>query len=78
VQPCDSESSRHKGCCQAGTMIERKSRGLGLWWLTGGGLLWSVRVMVSRQRLCGGRDDARWVEDGSQPSDGDHSFSVVV
>jgi hypothetical protein len=42
-------SSRHKGRCQARTMIKGKSRGLGLWWLTGGGLMWSARAMVSRE-----------------------------
>jgi hypothetical protein len=30
-------------------MIKGKSRGLGLWWLTGGGLLWFAKVMVSRE-----------------------------
>jgi hypothetical protein len=50
VQPYDSESSRHKGRCQVGTMIKGKSRGPGLWWLTGGGLMWSARAMVSRER----------------------------
>jgi hypothetical protein len=46
-------------------MIEGKSRGLGLWWLTGGVLLWSIKLMVSRERRCGGGVDARGVEDGS-------------
>jgi hypothetical protein len=59
-------------------MIEGKSRGLGLWWLTDGVLLWSIKVMVSRERRCSGGVDSRGVEDGSQPSDGDHSFSGVV
>jgi hypothetical protein len=59
-------------------MIEGKSRGLGLLWLTGGVLLWSIKVMVSRERRCCVGVDAHGVEDGSQPSDGDHSFSAVV
>jgi hypothetical protein len=50
VQPCDSESSWHKGRCQAGTMIKAKSRSIRLWWLTSGGLLWSAKAMVSRER----------------------------
>jgi hypothetical protein len=57
-------------------MIKGKSRSLRLWWLTGGGLLWSAKAMVSRERCWLGvqQRGEGWVsqlllgEDGGQRS----------